>query len=75
MATHSSLENPRDSRAWWAAVYGVAQSWTRLKRQQLAVCAEQCYYRTLLPPGLTTNLPPKSNKEFFLFFGKSRGGG
>jgi len=25
------LENPRDSRAWWAAVYGVAQSWTRLK--------------------------------------------
>ena len=28
----SSLENPRDSRAWWADVYGVAQSWTRLKR-------------------------------------------
>ena len=27
-----SLENPRDSGAWWAAVYGVAQSWTRLKR-------------------------------------------
>ena len=27
----SCLENPRDSRAWWAAVYGVAQSWTRLK--------------------------------------------
>ena len=33
MATHSSvLENPRDGGAWWAAVYGVAQSWTRLKR-------------------------------------------
>ena len=28
----SSLENPRDSRAWWAAAYGVAQSRTRLKR-------------------------------------------
>uniref|UniRef100_A0AAA9SIR5 Intraflagellar transport 74 n=1 Tax=Bos taurus TaxID=9913 RepID=A0AAA9SIR5_BOVIN len=28
----SCLENPRDGRAWWAAVYGVAQSWTRLKR-------------------------------------------
>ena len=28
----SCLENPRDSGAWWAAVYGVAQSWTRLKR-------------------------------------------
>ena len=26
------LENPRDNRAWWAAVYGVAQSRTRLKR-------------------------------------------
>ena len=25
------LENPRDSGAWWAAVYGVSQSWTRWK--------------------------------------------
>ena len=24
------LENPRDGRAWWAAVYGVTQSQTRL---------------------------------------------
>ena len=34
MATHSSilaLENPRDGGAWWAAVYGVAWSRTRLK--------------------------------------------
>ena len=28
----SCLENPRDGGAWWAAVYGVAQSGTRLKR-------------------------------------------
>ena len=28
----SCLENPRDGGAWWAAVYGVAQSWTQLKR-------------------------------------------
>ena len=28
----SCLENPRDGGAWWAAVYGVAQSWIRLKR-------------------------------------------
>ena len=27
----SCLENPRDEGAWWAAVYGVAQSRTRLK--------------------------------------------
>ena len=26
------LQNPRDGGAWWAAVYGAAQSWTRLKR-------------------------------------------
>ena len=26
------LETPRDGGAWWAAVYGVAQSRTRLKR-------------------------------------------
>ena len=28
----SCLGNPRDGGACWAAVYGVAQSWTRLKR-------------------------------------------
>ena len=27
----SCLENPRDRGTWWAAVYGVAQSWTWLK--------------------------------------------
>ena len=28
----SCLENPRDGGTWWAAVYGVAQSRTQLKR-------------------------------------------
>ena len=28
---YSCLENPRDGGAWWAAVYGVTQSQTRLK--------------------------------------------
>ena len=28
----SCLENPRDGGAWWAAVYAVAQSRTRLKQ-------------------------------------------
>ena len=28
----SCLENPRDGGAWWAAIYGIAQSLTRLKR-------------------------------------------
>ena len=30
--THYYVYNPRDGGAWWAAVYGVAQSQTRLKR-------------------------------------------
>ena len=29
---YSCLENPRDGGAWWAAVHGVTQSQTRLKR-------------------------------------------
>ena len=28
---HSCLENPRDRGAWWAAIYGIAQSQTQLK--------------------------------------------
>ena len=28
----SCLENPRDGGAWWATIYGVAQSQTQLKR-------------------------------------------
>ena len=29
---YSCLENPMDGGAWWAAICGVAQSWTHLKR-------------------------------------------
>ena len=29
---HSCLENPRDRGAWWAAIHGVTESWTRLTR-------------------------------------------
>ena len=28
---YASLENPRVKGAWWAAIYGVTQSWTQLK--------------------------------------------
>ena len=37
----SCLENPRDGGAWWAAIYGVAQSWTRLK--WLSSSSRECY--------------------------------
>ena len=33
----SCLENPRDGGAWWAAVSGVAQSQTRLKRHSSSI--------------------------------------
>ena len=36
---HSCLENPVDGGAWWAAVYGVAQSQTQLKR--LSSCSSE----------------------------------
>ena len=35
------LENPRDGGAWWASVYGVAQSRTQLK--QLSSSSSMCY--------------------------------
>ena len=30
----SCLENSMDGGAWWAAISGVTESWTRLKQQQ-----------------------------------------
>ena len=36
----SCLEDPRDGGAWWAAIYGVAQSRTRLK--QLSSSSSSC---------------------------------
>ena len=39
----SCLENPRGGGAWWAAVYGVAQSQTRLKR--LSRCIQKYYLK------------------------------
>ena len=39
----SCLENPRNGRAWWAAVYGVAQSRTRLKQLSSSSILEHLY--------------------------------
>ena len=35
---YSCLVNPMDRGAWWVAIYGVAQSRTRLKRLGMHVC-------------------------------------
>ena len=46
---YSCLENPRTG-AWWPAIYGVAQSWTRLRwlRSSLAVWLVTCVGVSLL---------------------------
>ena len=52
----SCLENPRDGGAWWAAVYGVAQSRTRRKRLNSSsiLFSEYCnrYSKILHPSSL-----------------------
>ena len=50
----SCLENPRDGRAWWAAVSGVAQSRTRVKlRQQQQQCLCICCCCSVAKSNLT----------------------
>ena len=55
---YSCLENPRDRGAWWAAVYGVAQSWTWLKR--LSSSSSSSTEKILFPPYRCSNF-------FFIF--------
>ena len=45
----SCLENPRDGGAWWAAVYGVAQSRTRLKRLSSSSSSRTCKVNMWIP--------------------------
>ena len=54
----SCLENPRDSRAWWAAVYGVTQSRTRLKWLSSSSSSNNDSI-SLSPP----QLPPLQNRN------------
>ena len=44
----SCLENPRDRGAWWAAIYRVAQSRTRLK--QLSSSSSSCMHAYTYTP-------------------------
>ena len=39
---YSCLANPMDRRAWWAAVHGVARSWTQLSNFTLNGSPLQC---------------------------------
>ena len=44
----SCLENPRDGGAWWAAVYGVAQSRTRLKRLNSSSSSSSVFFISVI---------------------------
>ena len=56
---YSCLENPRDRGAWWAAVYGVAQSWTRLKRLSSSSSSNSSWTDSaiLITPQVLADLP------------------
>ena len=70
----SCLENPRDRGAWWAAVYGVGQGRTRLKRLSstsssrgpfLWVCLHNS---ALCCPCSPNSSVPFTVEKFFLLF-------
>ena len=57
----SCLENPRDGRAWWAAIYAVAQSRTRVKRLSSSSSSICIKLNMSSPSGsVVKNLPAKS---------------
>ena len=56
----SCLENPRDGGAWWAAIYGVAQSRIRLKRLSSNIESWSCHPYVALASEL-----PAHNTIFF----------
>ena len=59
----SCLENPRDGEAWLAAIYGVAQSWTRLKRlSSSSSSSRQSAYNTV-QEAVTKNHPLKKEMQ------------
>ena len=53
----SCLENPRDRGAWWAAVYGVAQSWTRLSSSSSRTCFSSHFLSSIFLTGPSPEVP------------------
>ena len=49
----SCLESPRDGGAWWAAVYGVTQSRTQLKRLSSSSSSSQREEKAMAPHSST----------------------
>ena len=69
----SCLENPRDGRAWWAAVYGAAQSRTRLKwlssskdiweRRRVGSVITEAEIGVMWPQARECQSPPEAGKS------------
>ena len=53
----SCLENPRDGGAWWAAVYGVAQSRTRLMRLSSSSSRLATHFSLMTPEARDSGVP------------------
>ena len=71
----SCLENPRDRGAWWAAVYGVAQSRTRLKRHSSSSIYMLAYmyvyiseHAFICTDKKLSLLPPQVNRDLIAYF-------
>ena len=63
----SCLENPRDCRTWWAAVYGVTQSWTWLKQLSSSSSSSLSLLQGIFPiqglnPGVESTSQLTANK-------------
>ena len=64
----SCLENPRDEGAWWAAIYGVAQGRTRLKRCSSSSSAYMSMlFSHFIPPSPSPLCVHKSTLSVSLF--------
>ena len=68
---YSCLENPMDGGAWWAAVYGVAQSQTRLSNFFTFTLCGRWYFIFLTELNLNYSLPflfPNLSREKHMAF-------
>ena len=65
----SCLEDPRDGGAWWAAIYGVPQSRTRLKRlsSRISYTVYLSYIVLILVFSLVESIHPEGNDFHVLF--------
>ena len=71
----SCLENPRDGGAWWAAIYGVAQSRTRLKwlssssiQYFIVLCYIDISYALISHKGIKRIFPQNDPSYLYWFY-------